>query len=104
MSENTWTEENETATSNDSFASNMADYTIYVAGRICSDGPVARDRSGRGQGMYLRILDGTTFQADYFQKLRLDQGIMQISYQTEQTRETEQKKPLAPSAAWIVIC
>ena len=99
MSENTWTEENETARLNDSFASNMADYTIY---ELDGYAPTVRLLAiGREEGkQMIRILDGTTFQADYFQKLRLDQGIKQISYQTERTRETEQKKPLAPSAAW----
>ncbi|HCN56637.1 MAG TPA: hypothetical protein DIS82_00665 [Exiguobacterium sp.] len=99
MSENTLTEENEPARLNDSFASNMADYTIYELDEYA---PTVRLLAiGREEGkQMIRILDGTTFQADYFQKLRLDQGIKQISYQTERTRETEQKKPLAPSAAW----
>ena len=98
-SENTLTEENETERLNDSFASNLTDYTIY---ELDGYAPTVRLLAiGREEGkQMIRILDGTTFQADYFQKLRLDQGIKQISYQTERTRETEQKKPLAPSAAW----
>ncbi|MDX1258917.1 hypothetical protein [Exiguobacterium sp. K1] len=99
-SENTWTEENETARLNDSFASNLTDYTIY---ELDGYAPTVRLLAiGREEGKrMIRILDGTTFHADYFQKLRLDQGIKQISYQTEQTRETGQNKLLAPSAAWM---
>ncbi|ACB61000.1 hypothetical protein Exig_1544 [Exiguobacterium sibiricum 255-15] len=99
-SENTLTEENETARLNDSFASNLTDYTIY---ELDGYAPTVRLLAiGREEGKsMIRILDGTTYEADYFQKLRLDQGITQISYQTERTRETGQKKLLAPSAAWM---
>jgi len=98
-SENTLTEENEATLSKQPFASNLTDYTIY---ELQGYAPTVRLLAiGREEGKpMIRILDGTTFQADYFQKLRLDQGIKKISYQTERTRETEQKKPLAPSAAW----
>lgn len=98
-SENTLTEENETDLLKQPFSSNLTDYTIY---ELDGYAPMVRLLAiGREEGKRMvRILDGTTFQADYFQKLRLDQGITQISYQTERTRETGQKKPLVPSAAW----
>ncbi len=99
VSENTLTEENEPARLNDSFASNLADYTIYELDGYAPTVRLLAIGQEEGKPM-IRILDGTTYEPNYFQNLRLDQGIKQISYQTERTRETEQKKPLVPSAAW----